>query len=48
VAALVAIGVPELLGAGVGWKIAQSVDEKLLTRVLAVLMFVLGPYLALR
>ena len=42
------IGVPELVGVVVGWKVAQSVDADRLTRALAVLMLVLGPYLALR
>ncbi|MFC7165735.1 TSUP family transporter [Halospeciosus flavus] len=44
----VAIGVPELVGVVVGWKVAQSVDAERLTRVLAVLLLVLGPYIALR
>lgn len=43
----VAIGVPELVGVVIGWQVAQTVDTKLLTRILAVLMLVLGPYIAL-
>lgn len=43
----IAIVVPELIGVVIGWKVAQLVDAKLLTRILAVLMLVLGPYLAL-
>ena len=42
----VAIGVPELVGAVGGWRVAQSVDDDRLTRVLAALMLVLGPYIA--
>ncbi len=42
----VAIGVPELVGVVVGWRVAQSVDSDHLTRVLAVLMLLLGPYIA--
>lgn len=46
--ALVAlVGVPELCGVVVGWRLAHRVDERRLTRVLAVLLVALGPYLAL-
>lgn len=43
----VAIGVPELVGVVIGWRAAQAVDAELLTRILAVIMLLLGPYLAL-
>lgn len=43
----VAIGIPELLGVVAGWKIAQSIDSKILTRVLAIVLLVLGPYIAI-
>ena len=42
-----AIGVPELAGVIVGWRVAQVVDSERLTRLLAVLMVVLGPYIVL-
>ncbi|MFC4548828.1 MULTISPECIES: sulfite exporter TauE/SafE family protein [Halorussus] len=42
------IGIPELVGVVIGWRVAQSVDAELLTRVLAGLMLLLGPYLVLR
>jgi uncharacterized membrane protein YfcA len=45
---VIAIGIPELLGVVAGWKIAQSIDAKILTRVLAILLLALGPYIALR
>ena len=41
------VGVPELAGVVVGWRVAHHVDEARLTRVLAVLLVALGPYLAL-
>lgn len=44
----VVIGVPELVGVAIGWRVAQTVDAGRLTRVLAILMLLLGPYLALR
>jgi uncharacterized membrane protein YfcA len=44
----VAIGVPELIGVVLGWRVAQSVDAERLTRVLAALMLVLGAYLLAR
>lgn len=44
----VAIGVPELVGVVAGWRLAQSVDSERLTRVLAALLLLLGPYVALR
>lgn len=42
-----AIGVPELVGVVLGWRVAQAVDADQLTRFLAVLMLLLGPYIAL-
>ncbi|MFB6110153.1 MAG: sulfite exporter TauE/SafE family protein [Halodesulfurarchaeum sp.] len=42
-----AIGVPELVGVTLGWKVAQTVDADRLTRSLAGLMLLLGPYLAI-
>ncbi|MGB9966240.1 sulfite exporter TauE/SafE family protein [Halobacterium sp. CBA1126] len=44
----IAIGIPELVGVVAGWKIAQSIDAETLTRVLAILLLVVGPYIALR
>lgn len=41
-----AVGVPELVGVVAGWRIAHAVDDVLLTRVLAVLLVGLGPYVA--
>jgi uncharacterized membrane protein YfcA len=46
-ALVVAIGVPELVGVVLGWRVAQAVDADRLTRFLAVLMLLLGPYIAL-
>lgn len=44
----VLVGVPELVGVVVGWRVAHSVDAVRLKRVLAALLVALGPYLALR
>jgi uncharacterized membrane protein YfcA len=41
------VGVPELLGVVVGWAVAHRVDERSLSRAMAVLLVALGPYLAL-
>ncbi len=41
------VGVPELVGVVVGWRIAHAVDENRLKQVLAVLLVGLGPYIAL-
>lgn len=43
----VAVAVPELVGVVVGWKVARAVDAALLRRVLAMLMVIIGSYLAL-
>lgn len=43
----VLVGVPELVGVVVGWRVAHMVDETRLKRVLAVVLVVVGPYLAL-
>ena len=43
----VLVGVPELVGVVVGWRIAHVVDERRLKRLLAVVLVVVGPYLAL-
>lgn len=44
----IAIGIPELIGVVAGWKVAQSINATTLTRILAVLLLCLGPYIALR
>lgn len=44
----VAIGIPEIAGVVAGWKLAQSVNSRRLTRTLAVLLLILGPYIVLR
>jgi hypothetical protein len=41
------VGVPELLGVVVGWRVAHRVPSASLKRVLAVVLAVLGPYVAL-
>lgn len=46
-ALVVLVGVPALGGVVVGWLVAHRVDERRLTRLLAVLLVGLGPYLAL-
>lgn len=43
----VLVGVPELVGVVAGWRFAQHIDPSRLKRGLAVLLVVLGPYLAL-
>jgi uncharacterized membrane protein YfcA len=43
-----AIGLPELVGVLIGWRVARRVPSHLLTRVLAVGLLALAPYLALR
>jgi hypothetical protein len=43
----VLVGVPELVGVVVGWRVAHVVDERRLKRLLAVVLVVVGPYLAL-
>lgn len=43
----VLVGVPELVGVVAGWRFAQHTDPDRLKRGLAVLLVVLGPYLAL-
>jgi uncharacterized membrane protein YfcA len=40
------VGVPELAGVVVGWWVAHVVDETRLKRALAVVLVVVGPYLA--
>ncbi|SDF83660.1 sulfite exporter TauE/SafE family protein [Halorientalis regularis] len=45
---VVVVGVPEVAGVVAGWRVAQSVDSERLTRVLAALLLLLGPYIALR
>lgn len=45
---MVVIGLPELVGILVGWRAAQTVDTSQLKRALAVVLTVLGPYLALQ
>lgn len=44
---VVLVGVPELVGVVAGWHFARRVDPRRLKRGLAVLLVVLGPYLAL-
>lgn len=44
---LVIVGVPELVGILVGWKVARVVDAKHLKRALAGVLVGLGPYIAL-
>jgi hypothetical protein len=41
------VGVPELLGVLVGWRVAHRVPAVQLKRVLAVVLVCLGPYVAL-
>jgi hypothetical protein len=43
----VLVGVPELLGVLVGWRVAHRVPSARLKRVLAAVLAVLGPYVAL-
>lgn len=43
----VLVGVPELVGVVAGWRVAQHSDPRQLKRGLAVVLLVLGPYLAL-
>lgn len=43
----VLVGVPELVGVVAGWRFAQRTDPARLKRGLAVVLVVLGPYLAL-
>ncbi|MUV57914.1 sulfite exporter TauE/SafE family protein [Halogeometricum sp. CBA1124] len=43
----VLVGVPELLGVLVGWRVAHRVPSARLKRVLATVLAVLGPYVAL-
>ena len=45
---VVAVGVPQLVGVVVGWRVAQRVDERRLTAVLAVLLLAIGPYIVVR
>ncbi|MFC6835394.1 sulfite exporter TauE/SafE family protein [Halomarina ordinaria] len=40
------VGVPELVGALAGWRLAHSVDTVRLKRALAAVLVLLGPYLA--
>lgn len=40
------VGVPELLGVVLGWKIAKAVQPRRLKYALAVALLVLAPYLA--
>lgn len=44
---VVLVGVPELVGVVAGWRLAQHADPTRLKRGLAVLLVVLGPYIAL-
>lgn len=44
---VLALGIPELVGIVVGWKVARMVDADRLTQVMAALMLLLGPYLTL-
>ena len=43
----VLVGVPELVGVLVGWYVARQVDSVWLKRSLAVVLVIIGPYLAL-
>lgn len=43
----IAIGIPEVLGVIVGWKIANSVPTLTLSRILVVALVLLAPYMAL-
>ncbi len=45
---VVAIGVPELVGIVIGWRVARAVDPRRLKHALAATLATLGPYLALR
>ncbi|MFC7154412.1 sulfite exporter TauE/SafE family protein [Halomarina halobia] len=40
------VGVPELVGAVLGWRLAHAVDEIRLKRALAAVLVALGPYVA--
>lgn len=42
------IGLPELAGVLLGWRIAQALPTRTLRRVLIVALLALAPYLALR
>jgi uncharacterized membrane protein YfcA len=44
----VIVGVPELIGIVVGWRVAGAVSAAQLKRILATTLVMLGPYLALR
>lgn len=42
------IGIPELAGIVIGWRVAKTVDAKRLKHALAATLAMLGPYIALR
>ena len=44
---VVLLGLPELVGVVLGWKLAHRVEPAQLKRVLAAVLVILGPYLAL-
>lgn len=46
-AVVVLVGVSELVGVVAGWRVAHRIEPPRLKRGLAVLLVVLGPYLAL-
>lgn len=41
------IGIPEVIGVVIGWKIATAVPARLLTRTLCVVLLALAPYVAI-
>lgn len=43
----VLVGVPELVGVLIGWRVARALPTRTLTRVLIVVLLALAPYLAL-